>query len=104
MIPYALKTLQHAREEFDDFMDGTDEQREKYAWHKLERELEQGFQSLELKLNTVPSSRGDFAFTTITFGCVDSGTDEERKIQRLIGSVLLRVRKTGHGGLPVVFP
>ncbi len=53
LIPYALKTLQHAREEFDDFMDGTDEQREKYAWHKLERELEQGFQSLELKLNTV---------------------------------------------------
>ena len=29
------------------------------------RELEQGFQSLELKLNTVPCSRGDFAFTTI---------------------------------------
>ena len=66
LVPYAKKTMSSARKEFDDFMGGTDEQRERYAWHKLERELEQGFQSLELKLNTVPSSRGDFAFTTIS--------------------------------------
>lgn len=65
LVPYAKKTMENARAEFDSFMEGTAEQREKYAWHKLERELEQGFQSLELKLNTVPSSRGDFAFTTM---------------------------------------
>lgn len=65
LVPYAKKTMENARAEFDSFMEGTAEQREKFAWHKLERELEQGFQSLELKLNTVPSSRGDFAFTTI---------------------------------------
>ena len=57
LVPYAKKTMCSARKEFDEFMGGTDEQRERYAWHKLERELEQGFQSLELKLNTVPSSR-----------------------------------------------
>ena len=65
LVPYAKKTMNNARAEFDEFVKGTDEQRERFAWHKLERELEQGFQSLELKLNTVPSSRGDFAFTTV---------------------------------------
>lgn len=65
LVPYAKKTMNSARAEFDEFVKGTDEQRERFAWHKLERELEQGFQSLELKLNTVPSSRGDFAFTTV---------------------------------------
>ena len=44
------------------------------------RELEQGFQSLELKLNTVPCSRGDFALTTIRFGewNPELFTEEER--------------------------
>ena len=54
LIPYAKKTLENAKSDFDTYMSGgTEEQRESYAWHKLERELEQGFQSLELKLNTV---------------------------------------------------
>ena len=57
LVPYAKKTMNNARAEFDEFVKGTDEQRERFAWHKLERELEQGFQSLELKLNTVPSSK-----------------------------------------------
>lgn len=97
--------MSSARKEFDDFMGGTDEQRERYAWHKLERELEQGFQSLELKLNTVPSSRGDFAFTTISFAAMPKdATEEEKKIQRLICSVILRTRKNGHANIPVVFP
>lgn len=54
LVPYAKKTLESARKEFEEFAEGcTNEEKERYAWHKLERELEQGFQSLELKLNTV---------------------------------------------------
>ena len=62
------------------------------------RELEQGFQSLELKLNTVPCSRGDFAFTTLTFGqwSVDWSA-EDRKWMRLIDQTILATRRNGHG-------
>ena len=72
------------------------------------RELEQGFQSLELKLNTVPCSRGDFAFTTITFGQWNPElfTEEEREWLMTISRIMLQVRRNGHGkdGKPVVFP
>lgn len=76
-----------------------------YALDKTREELRQGFQSIELKLNTVPSSRGDFAFTTLTFGNVDvSGFDAYW--QREICSAILHVRKGGQGKnhIPVVFP
>lgn len=69
------------------------------------RELEQGFQSLELKLNTVPCSRGDFAFTTLTFGQWDVNLDNNDKFWlKTIGETLLKVRKNGHNGFMVVFP
>lgn len=71
------------------------------------RELEQGFQSLELKLNTVPCSRGDFAFTTITFAQWDKDLPEEDKFWLMtIGKVILQTRRKGHGRdhKPVVFP
>lgn len=65
LVPYCEKTLRAAEEEYDEYFDGGNtEKREEYAWKRLTRELEQGFQSLELKLNTVCSSRGDFGFTT----------------------------------------
>lgn len=77
-----------------------------YAYQDLMHELEQGFQSLELKLNTVPCSRGDFAFTTLTFGTWDiellDGLDQE--IMKLIGETILKTRMKGHGGKQVVFP
>lgn len=74
-------------------------------WLVLTRELEQGFQSLELKLNTVPCSRGDFAFTTLTFGewSLDLPEDDQRILYEII-RCLLSVRLKGHGGRPVVFP
>jgi ribonucleoside-triphosphate reductase len=71
------------------------------------RELEQGVQSLELKLNTVPCSRGDFAFTTLTFGQWDKDLPAEDKYWlKTIDSVILNTRKNGHGPnhKPVVFP
>jgi ribonucleoside-triphosphate reductase len=78
---------------------------ERAALEKKVRELEQGFQSLELKLNTVPCSRGDFAFTTITFGQWDPAKYDEREKSWLymIGKIMLQVRRNGHGkdGKPV---
>ena len=73
------------------------------VWKRLERELEQGLQSLEMKLNSVPSSRGDFAFTTLSFGCVEDSDDSE--IQRLICHKILDTRMFGQKDkAPVVFP
>ena len=105
LLPYALKTYRSAYRKY--YMDCNMEhdESEAMAWGDLRRELEQGFQSLELKLNTVPCSRGDFAFTTLTFGTWDTTMgDLERDIMKLIGEVILETRMKGHGGKQVVFP
>lgn len=102
LLPYAKKTFQKAYDRYCELnCDGAFFE----AWEDLERELEQGFQSLELKLNTVPCSRGDFAFTTLTFGTWDIMMDDlDRDIMKLIGEVILEARMKGHGGKQVVFP
>lgn len=102
LLPYAKKTFQNA---YDRYCKLNCEGAFFEAWKDLERELEQGFQSLELKLNTVPCSRGDFAFTTLTFGTWDIMMDDlDRGIMKLIGDVILETRMKGHGGKQVVFP
>lgn len=104
LLPYCKKTL--AKAEGDAITYGIKDIWS-YKWKVLQRELEQGFQSLELKLNTVPSSRGDFAFTTITFGQWDKDTpSEDQQILWYIGETILETRQKGHGkdGKPVVFP
>ena len=61
LLPYVLKSEKAAIEKYMEL--GLDEAKaEEVASKDVIRELEQGFQSLELKLNTVPCSRGDFAF------------------------------------------
>lgn len=62
-----------------------------YAMKKLKREIEQGIQGLEIKLNTVASSRGDYIFTTFTFG---NGTT---KFEKMVSETLLEVRMNGQG-------
>ena len=73
-----------------------------YATAKVRREFEQGFQSWEMKFNSVASSRGDYPFTAITFGL---GTG---KFETMCSSICLKVRKEGQGkpGFkhPVLFP
>ena len=75
---------------------------DKYAWSKVKRECEQGYQGIEYKLNTVSSSRGDYPFVTFTFG-ID--TDE---FARLISRVILDVHREGQGKKgfkkPTLFP
>lgn len=104
LLPYCLKTFNKAMKDCEEFrLDYKDAYN--HSIKVLRRELEQGFQSLELKLNTVPCSRGDFAFTTITFGTWDIMMDDlNRNIMRMIGEVILDTRMKGHGGKQVVFP
>jgi ribonucleoside-triphosphate reductase len=107
LLPYVLKSEKAAKEKFLS-MGVSEEVAQEFAVKEVIRELEQGFQSLELKLNTVPCSRGDFAFTTITFGQwnMDAYTLPERKWLSMIGRIMLKVRRNGHGKdhKPVVFP
>lgn len=81
---------------------GFDTEASEYAWSKVKRECEQGYQGIEYKLNTVSSSRGDYPFVTFTFG-VD--TDEFAK---LISKVMLDVHREGQGKKgfkrPTLFP
>lgn len=73
-----------------------------FAFKKVKREFEQGFQGWEMKFNSVASSRGDYPFTSISFGL---GTD---RFETLASSCCLKVRKTGQGKKgfkhPVLFP
>lgn len=73
-----------------------------YATKKVIRDIEQGVQGLEYKLNTVSSSRGDFPFTTVSFGLGTNFWSKE------ISKAFLRVRMKGQGKKgferPVLFP
>lgn len=74
----------------------------KWAYEKVERDFEQGFQGIEMKLNTVGSSRGDYPFITMTFGL---GTNA---FEKMASKVFLRVHAEGQGKegfkKPVLFP
>lgn len=106
LLPYCHKTLEKAYKHAKHcFPDSDPSSWDLYARRVLKDELKQGFQSLELKLNTVPCSRGDFAFTTLTFGTWDIMMDDlDRDIMRMIGETILKTRMKGHGGKQVVFP
>ncbi|AZV01929.1 ribonucleotide reductase of class III (anaerobic), large subunit [Aeromonas phage Akh-2] len=71
-----------------------------YALEKTEDELKQGLQAFSLKTNTIPSSRGDFAFTTVTFGLLDN--PETAEIQKRIAIAILEDRMAP--AVPPVFP
>lgn len=107
LLPYVMKSLDASLEKYREL--GLPEDKvQAQADKDVIRELEQGFQSLELKLNTVPCSRGDFAFTTITFGQwnVKDYSEIERKWLSRLNQIMLSVRRGGHGPdhKPVVFP
>ena len=72
------------------------------AMNDVQREMSQGFQGLEIKFNTVASSRGDYPFITFTAGI---GTG---KFERMASTTMFNVRKGGQGKpgfkRPVLFP
>lgn len=73
-----------------------------WAMNKVQRDFEQGFQGIEMKLNTVGSSRGDYPFITMTFGLA---TDVFGK---MASKTFLKVHMEGEGKpgfkKPVLFP
>ncbi len=73
---YAEKSYKIHCNEFLEDIDKTQEElsskeearQKEIAIKRTEKELRQGWQGLELTLNTCGSSRGDYPFTTVTFG------------------------------------
>ena len=100
LVPYAMKSQERHRKNAVRF--GVADP-EGYVAECVHDELMQGLQSLEMKLNTVPCSRGDTAFVTVSFGNCDD--PETAPLQRAICSAILLTRMHGQGnGSPVVFP
>lgn len=99
--PYAEKSY---RKYYNKYLEmGLSESKaEYYAEKDIEREFLQGFQGWEYKFNTVASSRGDYPFTTLTFGLAQS------KWGKMASIACLRVRREGQGKpgfkKPVLFP
>lgn len=98
----------YAEKSYNDYYDeyfeltGDKENSEERALNKLKREIEQHVQAMEMKLNSCETSRGDYIFTSISFGL------SENKFGQLISSAILKVRKEGQGRdgykRPVLFP
>lgn len=107
LLPYVRKSYEKAFSHYVEDCGIDAVKADRLAREDTKRELQQGFQSLELKLNTVPCSRGDFAFTTLTFGQWEvEQSAENRYWLAEIGKTILSTRRNGHGptGKPVVFP
>lgn len=102
LVPYVEKSFQYYSAEAEKYCIADDLQ-DDFIMSNVHKDLKQGIQSFEMKVNTVPCSRGDTAFVTISFGNVDGSVNAD--IQRMICSEILNVRMNGQGeGSPVVFP
>lgn len=107
IAPYAEKSYQQYIKEYkkiiEDINASYDEKKaDLYAYNKVKKDMEAGVQSIECRLNSLGSARGDYVFTAITFGL---GTG---RWETLFSSVCMKVRKEGQGrdGFkhPVLFP
>ena len=99
--PYAKKSYERAKDRYES-MGLSAERAGEEALKDVEREMEQGFQGLEYKFNSVSSSRGDYPFITMTAG---TGTGRFAKMATI---AMLDVRRKGQGKeghkKPVLFP
>ena len=110
LSPYAEKSYKKYYKEFIDIANEVEASRftdlyndaEKFAVNKVKRDYEQGWQGIEMKLNSVGSSRGDYPFVTMTLGLA---TDRFGKMAAI---TLLNVHSEGQGKngfkRPVLFP
>lgn len=117
--PYAEKSYKKYYNEFYDISNGIfddvamgdshewdeselSKQSDEYATNKVQRDFEQGWQGIEMKLNSVGSSRGDYPFVTMTIGLATS------KFGKMAAITLLKVHSNGQGKdgfkRPVLFP
>lgn len=104
LAPYAEKSYKQYIKEWLDIRGQQTVTKEctDWAYSKVKREFEQGWQGIEYKLNTVGSSRGDYPFITMTFGL------STERFGRLASLTFLDVHKNGQGKKgnkkPVLFP
>ena len=111
IAPYAEKSFEKYKKEYlalisdvlnPAFAESLQTKAEEYAMKKVQREMEQGYQGIEYKLNTVGSSRGDYPFVTFSFGL---GTG---KFEKMCAKTILNVHREGQGKKgfkrPVLFP
>lgn len=114
LAPYAEKSYKKYYDEYWDIAGevltvnsitesvNLEQEAEAYALRKVKREFEQGWQGIEYKLNTVGSSRGDYPFTTMTYGLA---TDRFGKMASI---TFMKVHQEGQGKKgfkkPVLFP
>lgn len=101
LAPYAEMSYEKYKKKYTDL--GIDEvTADKQAEADIAAEMESGFQGLEYKFNTVASSRGDYPFTTVTFGLDTS------RWGKMAAKICLKTRQTGQGKKgkkkPVLFP
>ena len=101
LAPYVEKSYNSYKEELLEY-GLSEEKAEEKALEKARKDLEQGIQGLEYKLNSVASSRGDYPFTTFAIGL---GTG---KFEQMVSEAVLKVRMNGQGKegnkIPVLFP
>lgn len=108
LSPYAEKSFKKYAEEYYEMQYvkkkdyGIHFQAEKFARAKVKRDFEQGWQGIEMKLNSVGSSRGDYPFVTMTLGLATS------EFGKMAAITLLNVHSEGQGKKgfkrPVLFP
>lgn len=106
--PYAEKSYKKYYQEYMGITDDIkalatpQEKACKYAINKVQRDFEQGWQGIEMKLNSVGSSRGDYPFVTMTIGLATS------TLGKMAAISLLKVHSEGQGKKgfkrPVLFP
>lgn len=108
LAPYVEKSYNKYKKEITEDISGMVECKidEEYvhmkALNKARRDLEQGIQGLEYKLNSVASSRGDYPFVTFAIGLDNS------IFGKMVSETVLKVRREGQGKegfkKPVLFP
>lgn len=111
LAPYAEKSYERYAHEYEetafelDHKGNEDELTElasQYAVYKVKRDFEQGFQGIEMKLNTVGSSRGDYPFIAMTLGLDKSFWG------KMAAKTFFKVHMNGQGKpgnkKPVLFP
>ena len=109
--PYAEKSYEKYYQEYMDIADDIEYEQvlgvhskkaSEYATNKVQRDFEHGWQGIEMKLNSVGSSRGDYPFVTMTIGLSTS------KFGKMAAITLLKVHSNGQGKdgfkRPVLFP
>ena len=102
LAPYAEKSYNKYVDKYVNICGMEKTAAEALAWSDVQKEAEQVFQGWEYKMNTVASSRGDYPFTTLSFGL------GRGRFEKMISISCLKVRAGGQGKegrkKPVLFP